>query len=74
MVQEEKPPNDQDEWNPYEEEDDENGFPEEIGPPENNIQLMFQDLAMHIPRKFFFFFKLQISNVLFPLEMKLKLL
>ena len=57
MVQEEKPPNDQDEWNPYEEEDDENGFPEEIGPPENNIQLMFQDLAMHIPRNFFFFFK-----------------
>ena len=58
MVQEDTP-NNQDNWDPWnpenEEEEDENQFPEEVGPPENNMQLMFQNLAMAIPNRFLAF-------------------
>ena len=59
MVQEDAPRN-HDDWNPWNPEnlegDDEDQFPEEVGPPENmQLMLQIQDLAMALPRKLLFF-------------------
>lgn len=59
MVQEDAP-NNHDDWNPWNPEnlddDDENQFPEEVGPPENmQLMLQMQDLAMALPRELLFF-------------------
>lgn len=56
MVQEEKPKDHHDNWDPEnDEEEDEDQFPEDVGPPENNMQLLFQNLAMALPSKLLFF-------------------